>query len=339
MAKKSEYDYIFPSVLIRSKETALLKKSDFERLAEQDSIEALLHMLGEYGYGEGATEENGRQQAREFEKVLDESLKMTYEQVLSLTTGEPQMKLFLYQNDYRNVKLLLKAEALNIDPTPLLTETAGLPPQDLREIFRKRDFALLSTAMKEGITEAHETFSKSRDPQEIDIILDKACCRDMLKSAEELGNEFVLEYVKLTIDCINMSAFVRLRKIAKPLTFFLKIFAEGGNIDRRVFELAYGEENAAIADKVTAYGYSEVFSLGAKTVDETGSFTLLERIIDDLKMKLAKNVKYQPFGLETAAAYIIAKESEIKNLRIILSAKLSGTETAAVTERLREAYV
>ena len=34
MAKKSEYDYIFPSVLIRSKETSLLKRADMEKVME-----------------------------------------------------------------------------------------------------------------------------------------------------------------------------------------------------------------------------------------------------------------------------------------------------------------
>lgn len=339
MAKKSEDDYIFASVLIRSKESALLKRSDFESLAEQESIEALLRVLSEYGYGEGVTEGSGMQQAREFEALLEDNMREAYESLLSLTADEPQMKLFLYQNDYRNAKVLLKAEGLNIDPMPLLTETASIQPQRMQDSFRKRDFALLSSAMKEGITEAYEAFSKSRDPQEIDIILDKACCLDMLNAAEELGNDFVLEYVKLAIDCINISAFVRLRKIAKPLAFFTRSFAEGGNIDKRVFESIYNEENTAIAPKLAPYGYGELFSVGAQALSETGSYALFECILDNLKMNCAKSVKYQPFGLETIAAYLVAKETEIKNLRIILSGKLAGTETSTLMERLRDAYV
>ena len=129
------------------------------------------------------------------------------------------MKLFLYPSDYHNVKVLLKAEALKTDPAPLLLESAAIPPQEMQEMIRKRDFALLSVSMKQAITEAAELFAKSRDPQEIDIILDRACYRDMLEEAEKLDNAFVTGYVKLLIDSLNMSAFIRLRKIGKSRIF------------------------------------------------------------------------------------------------------------------------
>ena len=45
------------------------------------------------------------------------------------------------------------------------------------------------------------------------------------------------------------------------------------------------------------------------------------------------------FGFDTVAAYIIAKKTEIKNLRTIIYGRLSAMPTEEITERLRETYV
>ena len=56
-------------------------------------------------------------------------------------------------------------------------------------------------------------------------------------------------------------------------------------------------------------------------------------------MRYIKDAKYVPFGPEAAAAFLLAKESEIKNLRMILTGKIAGTPKEVISERLRETYV
>ena len=45
------------------------------------------------------------------------------------------------------------------------------------------------------------------------------------------------------------------------------------------------------------------------------------------------------FGASPLAAYFIAKETELKCIRIILSAKLSHVSGEIIRERMRELYV
>ena len=47
----------------------------------------------------------------------------------------------------------------------------------------------------------------------------------------------------------------------------------------------------------------------------------------------------QAFGIEPLAAYYIAKEAEIKDIRILTVCKESGTDNTAITERMRKLYV
>ena len=45
------------------------------------------------------------------------------------------------------------------------------------------------------------------------------------------------------------------------------------------------------------------------------------------------------FGSEPLAAYFIAKEAEIKNLRILSVCKEFGADKETITERMRKLYV
>ncbi|EGY80657.1 V-type ATP synthase, subunit C [Peptoniphilus indolicus ATCC 29427] len=45
------------------------------------------------------------------------------------------------------------------------------------------------------------------------------------------------------------------------------------------------------------------------------------------------------YGPEVLFAYLYARETEIKNIRMILISKLNSTDTNSIRERLRETYV
>ena len=56
-------------------------------------------------------------------------------------------------------------------------------------------------------------------------------------------------------------------------------------------------------------------------------------------MEYNKTAKYESFGIAPIAAYWLAKEVEIDNLRIILLGKKVGLPAEDIIERLREPYV
>ncbi len=55
------------------------------------------------------------------------------------------------------------------------------------------------------------------------------------------------------------------------------------------------------------------------------------------RIEYIKDAKYISFGIEPAAACLIAKDSEIKNLRMIFTGKITGERLKKLfLERLRE---
>ena len=335
MTKRKEDQYAFPCAVIKSNEKTLLAGSDLERVLDSDKISQAMAVLGEFGYGDGKELAN----PRDFEKVLREELDRVYKLVFSIVPDKGEIELFLLPSDYHNAKVLLKSEFLGVDPTPLLVDTGLIPAEKLVQLVRERNYVFLSSEMKEALTEAAEIFSKGRDPQEIDIILDKACYKDMYRRAELTENDFIIGYVRLLIDIMNVNTFIRLREIGRPVEFFKKVFLVGGDIEERVFAASYEEGYQQLADKLAPFGFRDVFAQGALLVQNEGKYTLLEKLCDDMRMKYIRDARYVSFGIEPVCGFLIAKESEIKNLRMILTGMLAGTAKEVTKERLREAYV
>ena len=188
MTKRKEDQYAFPCAVIKSNERTVLSGSDLERVLDSDKISQAMAVLGEFGYGDGKELAN----PRDFEKVLRAELDRVYKLVFSIVPDKEEIELFLLPGDYHNAKVLLKSEFLGIDPTPLLVDTGLMPAEKLTQLVRERNYVFLSTEMKEALTEAAEIFSKGRDPQEIDIILDKACYKEMHRRAELTQNDFII---------------------------------------------------------------------------------------------------------------------------------------------------
>ncbi len=304
-------DYIFPCVVIRSKEVDLLSREELLRLLDLKSVQDIMNVLADHGYGDGKELEN----PRDFEKVLSDNMKKTYDTVYSTIPDEKELSFFKYPNDYHNLKVLLKAEFLKTDASHLLIDSGTIPADKLQDMLRRRDFSLMTVEMRQAVDEAIELFAKSRDPQEIDLRLDKACYKDMLSDAEESGNQFLQEYVKKLIDSLNIDAFARLKEVVKPRAFFKRVFLDGGNLDENAVE----QRAAAIVNEVTLSG--------------------VEKYLDAQRMEFVKDALYVPFGIEPVVGYLEAKEAEVMNLRMILTGKISGMDDTLIRERLRETYV
>ncbi len=304
-------DYIFPCVVVRSKEVELLDREETLKLLDLESVQDIMNVLSEHGYGDGKELEN----PRDFEAILSKNMEEMYAEVYSTIPDEKELNFFKYPNDYHNLKVLLKAEFLKIDASHLLIDSGTIPAEQMEEMLRRREFTQMTVEMRTAVDEAIELFAKSRDPQEIDLRMDKACYKDMLTDAEESGNEFLKEYVMQLIDLLNIDSFVRLKEIGKPRTFYKRVFLEGGNLDENAIE----QRSAAIVNEVGVSG--------------------VEKYLDNQKMEFVKDALYVPFGIEPIVGYLQAKETEVMNLRMILTGKISGMDDNLIKERLRDTYV
>ena len=71
----------------------------------------------------------------------------------------------------------------------------------------------------------------------------------------------------------------------------------------------------------------------------SSSTSAFEKWCDDEIIKYIQSAKMTAFGISPLIAYILAREMEIKAVRIILSGKHNNLPQETIRERLRETYV
>ena len=328
-------DYLFASACMASRERYLLTRDKVERMLDARTADEAIRSLVELGYGDGTESVS----AAEFETLLSGELEKTYKLVIGMVPEQAYFEVLLYPNDYHNIKALLKAEFLGISAEGLLIDAGVFSIDEITEMIQGRNYSAMRENMAQGVEEAIEAYGTTGDPQAVDLILDRACYKDMSVLANALGIGFIKGYLSLKIDTINLKSYVRVRAMKKPRDFFSKIFIEGGSVPERLYIGGYDETVEHFADRLDTYGLKDVFVEGSQMLKDTGRFTALEKLCDNLILDYMQEAKFVTCGIEPLIAYIVAKESEIKTARIIMAGKLAGLPAESIRERVRDTYV
>lgn len=324
MAKNKIYPFAVAS--IRSMENKLLTKQKMMQMADAKDAAEAFRILCETDYGK--TENNN---VYEFEKLIQNHLEEEYQAVGKLIPSETFMDIFKFKNDYHNIKVLIKEEIAKVNGKKYLTKGGTIPLESLQKNFRDRNYVELPNIKAEAVQEAIEMYAKTKNARYIDTILDRACFQVMSDSAHKLGNDYVSGYVSKLADMTNLKTLLRVWKLKRTEEELEDSIVPGGELPVDLIIRAFKNDVIQVM-KETSYG-----SL-CETYMPQG-FTAFEKACDDYLMGYVKDAKYKTLTPEPVAAYILAKETEAKCVRIIMTCKLQEIDPETIKERVREAYV
>lgn len=316
-------------------ETKLIDKAKIERMIEAPSANEVLRILNETEYSNVSS---NIKRAEDYEEILSAELKRIYDLVYEISPVKDVVKLMSLKYDYHNIKVLLKGKVLNKDLSSMLINLGNL---DLQEIKRKIDgdsFKSLNGNLGKGILEALKAFEETKDPQKIDIILDKYMYKELVELQKKLNYKFIDNLVKAMIDSTNIRTLLRVKKQNKNRDFAKEVIFEGGDIDSNKLIALLSETPENIMNKLQSTIYSNLVKEGLEGYIATDSASLLEKLSDNYIMDLMKGSKLVTFGPEKILSYIYAKETEIKVIRIIMVGKLNNIAEEVIRERLRDIY-
>ena len=322
---------------IRAIEKRLLDRSKLEKMIDSKTPEDALKILIDAGYGESSGGIS-YSRANGYERLLREERKKLYRLLSELTEKSDALNVFLLNNDYHNIKVLLKAEFLGINADDLLLEPATIPVENMKMIIRDRSFKQMPGYMSQAIEESIDIFNRTRDPQQIDLILDRAYFRHIVELANNAGLDFIKEFVVTSIDLTNIKTFIRLKRLNMPVDFLKKNLIQGGKIDINTFIDSAGKPLEAFIETMKKTSYEKIFTKDGN-VSQDINIASFEKRTDDYIMAMIKKGKYKTFGIEPLIGYLLAKETEFKNIRIIMVGKINNITSDIIRERLRETYV
>lgn len=321
---------------LRVLETRLLDKAKIDRMIDGDSANEALKVLQESEYAGVMT---GVKRPEDYEMVLARELKRVYELMYDASPVKSLVDIMGIKYDYHNIKVILKGMFLQKDFSHMLIPVGMMDVQTLKHSIENNNLGDLNETMKEGIIKVKEVFEETKDPQVIDIILDNTMFKEMREIAKQIDDKFVDKYVKVTIDSTNIKTLLRVKKQKKDKDFLEEVIIEGGEIDKDTLISMLHDAPENISNKLAFTDYGEMIKLGIEDFTKSGSVNELERLVDNYIMNMMKEAKYIPFGVEPLLAYIYAKETEIKIVRIIMVGKLNNISGEVIRERLRDIYV
>ena len=309
-------------------ETRLLDKTKVERMLEANSADEVLKILGETEY---ANIMGNIKRAADYEEILSTELKRVYKLVYELCPVKEIVDLMSTKYKYHNIKVLLKGKFLEKDLSNMLID---LGREDLNELKRKIDtdnFRDLKGNVEKAVLEVISDFEANKDPQKIDIIVDRYMFKELDEIKKSLNYKFTDKLVNAMIDSTNVRTLLRVKKQGKGREFASEVLVTGGAISNET------PEN--IISKLSTSIYSDLIKEGVESYIATNSANLLEKLSDNYIMDLMKSGKLVTFGPERILSYIYAKETEIKIIRIIMVGKLNNITEEVIRERLRDIYV
>lgn len=324
-------NFIQSSVRIRHAEKKLLTKQQLQRLADAKNLEDAIKLLNETSY---SSELSKLDRPENYEQVLSEVLNKTYKETMEISPEKSLVEILSCKYDYHNLKVLVKENILKEKFDSMYCMLDGNEIEAFRELALKNDEGL-----SKDFKECLDFFETTKDPQDIDIFIDKKYFEKVLSLAEGFKLEMITEYFKAMIDFINLRTFIRCRKQNQVKETLEKVLIKGGDVETdKILDMFY-EDIEILPIKLKAYKIGRVLSKIVEEYKNTNSLNSFEKSMDDYLVEIVRKAKSIHYGAEVIFSFLFAKEMEIKNLRLILVGKVNGLSADFIKERLREVYV
>ena len=328
--------FIQLSATIRVLEKKLLTKADLDRLVEARDIEEALRLLGDTVY---QAEVAKLERPQDYESALKHEKLRFLEEIIDYTPDRRIVDLVALKYYYHNIKVIVKEEITGEDLSSLYIEFGDFNLVRLREEIATGKQISQDDNYFEVAHRTHEAYKENKDAQLIDINIDKVYFREVKELSKELELPFVTEYIEDLIDFSNIKTVLRCQKQGRDIEFFKQALIDGGNIPREKFPDYFNTKIDGNSSLFKTTKFYKSIKPGIEYFNETGSLAKYEKLRDNYFISIIKEAKKITYGPEVVFAYILAKEIEVKNLRIILVSKLNELPSSFIRERLRDSYV
>ena len=323
----SKTKYTYAVARIRALEVSLLTNAVIEQLLACKSAEQALQFLVEKGWGDltagtlDADEVLNKEEEKMWQTIREVAPDMHVFDVLSL----PKL--------YHNLKAAIKEVCTEVENKNIFYDDCEIPGEEMFALVQNKEFDKLPGNMSATAREAFDTLLHTRDGQLCDLIIDHATLEAMLEAGKKSGEKIIEEYAQTAVAIADIKIAVRSQKTGKNAEFMKKAMVNCSeiNVDQLTQAALAGAEE--IAQYLEGTSYRE----GADALRISPS--AFERWCDNKMTDSMRSQKYESFSVGPLLAYLLARQNEIKTVRIILTGKQNEFPDEAIRERIRVMYV
>ena len=341
----NQEEYAFANGIIKKLEKGLLSKDILDRMIKSSDTVSALKILTESGLNNYSFDLNN---PSNFEVSLNQELLHTYDIIKSISKVSTFNFLyftFASKYDFHNIKLLIKSKYLKKDISNELFSPIGtISMEKLNLAVKDEKYEDIPASFEFLIKKTFSEYSKYKDPEIIDFILDKEryiMIFNKIREVEIIETEelFLRRFIKINIDLNNIISCIRAKIRGERKSFAKEFIIPEGDFKIENIVDIYDSPLSSWFEKLTHTDYQDIVELGVNYFQKNNSLMELEKLRDNFILNFSKIGKYVTFGIEPLVGFITAKENDIKNIRIILSGKLNKLSPDQIKERVRDTYV
>ena len=322
----SKTQYTYAVARIRALEVSLFSASVIEQLIACKDDEACLRFLQERGWG-------GTDVPMDADAILTREREKIWETIGEMHVDMDVFDVLSYASWFHNLKAAVKEVCTGKSGANIYYERTPISGEEMVRIVKEKDYKALPENMQAAAEEAVDILLHSGDGQLCDVVIDRATMEAVKEAGRSSRDEIIRDYAESTVAVANIKIAVRASKTAKSLEFMKRAMApcDTLNVD--------GLAHAALAgmDSIIEYLNGNGYAEAAEALKDSPS--AFERWCDNRIIQTIKPQKSNPFSVGPLVAYVIARENEIKTVRIILTCKQNGLSDDSIRERVREMYV
>ena len=318
-------DGVFVSGIARSKESGILGVEKLSRMIDANTAEEAFRLLREYGFGKNAETDS----YTEYEKAIAEENAALHAFIREYSPSASFTAYCFLKDDFHNAEVAVRSVFLGKEG---VYKEDGLTKKSDILAAAAGDAKKVPHYLAAPMKSAYESFNtgKATGAGIADIFI-----KGYYAAALKLFKGDFLSFTVREIDCKNVSLAVR----TDSEEIFRSQFIRGGKISAEKLLPIVGRDYEKAERDFAFTENQELISLALKEAGQGKPLVMFERAAESYPLKKLSEKKYEPTGIVPLAMYYLYKVNEMKNVRIIMVGKLSGTGKEEIKARLKENYV
>lgn len=328
------YPYLNPSARVRARKGRLFDEKQISEIVETNDIEEVENYL------KGVPEYADVLEEYPLDKALDVERANTYDLVARLAPKDIKAPFAVMSKkaDIDNIKSLLTAKEVGYDAeeTKELLIPCGSLYSDLESLADAETVTDVITGLDNteyaGVLEdALPQYENTKMILSLESALDKYYLGKLLRSTDVPSDEnkqILYSYIGTQVDVANLKLIIRAKEDGLDYDAIAHYILDEGYQLRewKLKDLMESPDVTNVISGLEGTKYAESLTDVMTVYNETGSVAVFEKALNAYASDYAKSLATKkPLGIGPIIGYLIQKENEIKNLKIIARAKEKQT--------------
>lgn len=318
-------DYIYSANRAKTLLNELLKPEQVEKLCSAGNESELEKLLKDTYLAEYISTEN----TDAITTALQNSVLSAKEMVMNIAPDPRLLEIFWLRYDFFNLRVIVKAERLNLNTNETLEYCSKLGKHDPKTVieYAKEDkLNRLEASFPETYLNAKREIDEGRVSM-ADIVIDKAYFKEIHNVSWQVKDDFTFKAVRMQIDLYNLKN--RLRSFPLEKT----VHIEGGSYSPD--ELDIKEQ---VIDKLMSLGGEKFWQEAVDDYLENGHTTLLDKKMDDHLLNWVRSQSINVFSVAPLVQYFLQTLHTAKLINTLLVGKKNGWPVGRIRANLRQIY-